>query len=129
MRSLYTLTLVTAVPVFLLGRLQAQPNILIVLADDLGVNDVSWNNPAVREETPSLEKLAKSGVILDTAYTLPVCSPSRAALFTGIQPYKFGFQVQSPTLYFFELKITHREDLEKTFQRESRSTSNFFLSI
>ena len=73
-----------------------QPNILLVLADDLGVNDVSWNNPSV-SWSPSLDRLASSGTILDTAYTLPVCSPSRAALLTGTQPYKFGFQVQSLT--------------------------------
>jgi len=67
-----------------------KPNIVFILADDLGVNDVSWNNPSA--PTPTLRSLAKDGVILDTAYTLPVCSPSRAALMTGIYPYKIGFQ-------------------------------------
>lgn len=67
-----------------------KPNIVFILADDIGVNDVSWNNPSA--PTPTLESLAKDGVILDTAYTLPVCSPSRAALMTGIYPYKFGLQ-------------------------------------
>ena len=40
------------------------PNFLVLLADDLGFNDVSWNNPGMH--TPALEKLAKKGVILDT---------------------------------------------------------------
>ena len=68
-----------------------KPNILFILADDIGVNDVSWNNPSAK--TPNLGSLADTGIILDSAYTLPVCSPSRAALMTGIYPYKFGFQV------------------------------------
>ena len=40
------------------------PNFLVLLTDDLGFNDVSWNNPDMH--TPALEKLAKRGVILDT---------------------------------------------------------------
>ena len=84
-------------PVLVLLSLQQvharrKPNLLLVLADDLGVNDVSWNNPGVTW-SPTLDWLARSGTILDTAYTLPVCSPSRAALLTGVLPYKFGFQV------------------------------------
>ena len=74
----------------------SKPNILLIFADDLGVNDVSWNNPTV-VVTPSLGSLARAGTVLEQAYTLPVCSPSRAALLTGTQPYKFGFQVQSLT--------------------------------
>ena len=84
-----------------------KPNFVFILADDIGkqrfsynsldvtlfpgVNDVSWNNPSA--PTPNLQHLAEDGIILDTAYTLPVCTPSRAALMTGIYPYKFGFQV------------------------------------
>ena len=56
-----------------------------------GVNDVSWNNKNSKN-TPNLRRLAKEGVILDNAYTLPVCTPSRAALMTGIYPFKMGLQ-------------------------------------
>ena len=52
---------------------------------------MSWNNPLAR--TPNLEKLARDGFILDNAYTLPVCSPSRAAILTGVYPFKMGLQV------------------------------------
>ena len=41
-----------------------KPNFLVLLADDLGFNDVSWNN--VEMYTPSLQKLADAGVVLDT---------------------------------------------------------------
>jgi len=60
-----------------------KPDIIFILADDLGVNDVGWNNPS--SPTSHLDSLAEEGVILDSAYTLPICSPSRAALLTGGQ--------------------------------------------
>ena len=41
-----------------------KPNFLVLLADDLGFNDVAWNNPDMH--TPALDKLSKRGVILDT---------------------------------------------------------------
>ena len=55
--------------------LEKQPNFLVIEVDDFGYNDVSWNNPAMI--TPELERLAREGVILDTFYTAPRCSPSR----------------------------------------------------
>ena len=59
----------------------------------LGISDVSWNNPSA--PTPHLDSLAASpsGIILDNAYTLPVCTPSRAALMSGTYPFKLGLQV------------------------------------
>ena len=48
----------------LFHHVRGLPNFLVLLADDLGFNDVSWNNPGMH--TPALEKLAKKGVILDT---------------------------------------------------------------
>ena len=44
----------------------SRPNILLIVTDDLGVNDVSWNQPAA--PTPNLAKLAATGVVLDNAY-------------------------------------------------------------
>ena len=67
-----------------------QPNILLIVADDLGYNDVSWHNPYIR--TPNLEKLAKAGVILEQSYVLPVCTPTRSALVTGRYPIHTGRQ-------------------------------------
>ena len=68
----------------------SRPNILYILADDLGYGDVSWNNPSMI--TPNLERLARKGVILDQFYSQPKCSPSRAALLTGLFPYKTSMQ-------------------------------------
>ncbi len=68
-----------------------QPNIVYLLADDLGRNDVGWRNPAIK--TPNLDKLAKNGAQLDQYYVQPVCSPTRAAFLTGRYPIRYGLQV------------------------------------
>ena len=59
--SILVLSLLIVLPEPGLGK---QPNILFILADDFGYNDVSWNNQDVF--TPNLEKLGREGVILDT---------------------------------------------------------------
>ncbi|KAL1419549.1 hypothetical protein MTO96_025291 [Rhipicephalus appendiculatus] len=66
------------------------PHIILIVADDLGWNDVSWNNHKMH--TPNLERLAREGVILNQSYVLPTCTPTRAALLTGRYPYKLGIQ-------------------------------------
>lgn len=68
----------------------AQPNIIYLLADDLGGNDVGWRNPAIK--TPHLDQLAASGAKLNQYYVQPVCSPTRAGLMTGRYPFRYGFQ-------------------------------------
>lgn len=67
-----------------------QPHILFVVADDLGWNDVSWHNPDIK--MPTLDKMARKGVILNSSYVQPSCSPSRGALMTGYYPYHLGMQ-------------------------------------
>ena len=62
-------------------KAQSQPHILLILADDLGYNDVPWHNPTII--APHLQELAKAGVILEQNYVQTKCSPSRAALLTG----------------------------------------------
>lgn len=67
-----------------------RPNIVVILADDLGSYDVSWRGSDIK--TPNLDQLALSGARLDQFYVQPVCSPTRAALFTGRYPFRYGFQ-------------------------------------
>jgi arylsulfatase A-like enzyme len=57
------------------------PNIILVVADDLGYNDVGFHGSEIF--TPNLDKLAKTGVILENYYTSPSCTPSRSQLLTG----------------------------------------------
>jgi len=69
------------------------PNIIFLLADDLGYNDVSWHNSYV--QTPNLERLAKDGLILENNYVQTNCGPSRNALMTGHYPILTGGQYVS----------------------------------
>lgn len=63
-----------------------RPNIVLILADDLGINDLGCYGRA-EHKTPHLDQLAKDGMKFTCAYTAqPICSPSRAALMTGKSP-------------------------------------------
>ena len=67
-----------------------RPNIIYLLADDLGAYDVGWRSAGIK--TPNLDKLARGGATLDQYYVQPVCSPTRAAFLTGRYPFRYGFQ-------------------------------------
>jgi arylsulfatase A-like enzyme len=64
------------------------PNVLLLIADDLGWNDIGYNGSEIK--TPQLDKLAMGGVRLDRHYVYPTCSPTRAGLLTGRNPSRFG---------------------------------------
>ncbi len=64
------------------------PNIVVVVADDLGWADVGWHAEEMR--TPTLDALVAEGVELDAHYVQPQCTPTRVALLTGRYPSRFG---------------------------------------
>ncbi len=69
-----------------------KPNILIILADDMGYGDLGCMG-SQRLLTPKIDALAAAGVLCTQAYVAsPVCSPSRAGLLTGRDPRRFGYQ-------------------------------------
>ena len=64
----------------------ARPNIVVIFADDLGINDLSCYG-RTDQPTPNLDRLASQGIRFTSAYCAqPICSPSRAALMTGKHP-------------------------------------------
>lgn len=79
----------TLVPVSLTAE-APKPNVIYLLADDLGYDDVGWRNPEIK--TPHLDKLANTGAKLEQYYVQPVCSPTRAAFLTGRYPFRYGLQ-------------------------------------
>lgn len=63
-----------------------RPNILFIVADDLGIRDSSVYGSDFYE-TPNMERLAESGVVFEDAYSAnPLCTPTRASLITGLYP-------------------------------------------
>ncbi|MFM1920049.1 MAG: Arylsulfatase [Candidatus Hydrogenedentota bacterium] len=92
---------------FAAGAQQPHPNIVFILVDDQGWNDIGYHNEEIR--TPTLDRLAREGVELDAHYVQPQCTPTRVALLTGRYPSRFGphcmtasndpaFPIGTPTL-------------------------------
>jgi arylsulfatase A-like enzyme len=64
------------------GYTQKKPNIVYILADDLGYGDIG-SNGQTKIETPNIDALAKNGMLFTQYYAAPVCAPSRYSLMTG----------------------------------------------
>ncbi len=70
---------------------KGRPNVIIILADDLGYGDVGFNG-CKDIPTPNIDRIAKNGVVFNNAYvTYAVCAPSRAGLITGRYQDRFGY--------------------------------------
>lgn len=65
-----------------------KPNIVILLADDLGFADLGFRGSDI--ETPNIDRLAREGLTLNRFYSMPICTPTRSALMTGRDPMKLG---------------------------------------
>ena len=93
MRAHLLLSLVAALLFGAGGVAQAadtKPNIVVILADDLGNADLGYRGSDIR--TPNIDKLASDGVRLELFYGMPVCTPSRAELMTGRYAMRYGLQ-------------------------------------
>lgn len=75
------------------------PHILFMLTDDLGWLDVGFHGSKIN--TPTIDSLAKEGVILDNYYVQPLCTPARGALMTGRYPIHTGIVNVLPLLRYF----------------------------
>lgn len=71
-----------------------KPNIVFILADDLGWGDVGWNGSSIF--TPELDALKAEGVNLNNFYVYRQCVPSRVALMTGKQAWEYGMSYVPP---------------------------------
>ena len=72
-----------------------KPNVLYILADDLGWGDVGYHGSEIR--TPNIDRLVQGGVELDQHYVCPMCTPTRASLMTGRHPGRFGAHATVPS--------------------------------
>lgn len=104
-----------------------RPNIIVILADDLGYNDVGFTGKT-DIQTPNLDKLASDGVIFKNGYvTHPYCGPSRAGLITGRYQARFGMENNvsySPNDKYMGLPLTETT-FPKRLQKVGYKTSVF----
>lgn len=66
----------------------SRPNVIILLADDLGYGDVGFHGSDI--QTPNIDRLASEGSQLEAFYSCPMCTPTRAGLMTGRYPIRYG---------------------------------------
>lgn len=94
MRAIFLVLLAAALALASAGTAQVgsgapgRPNIVVIVADDLGWANVGFHSPSAF--TPNLDRMAKDGTELVRFYAYPVCSPTRAALLTGRMPRRWG---------------------------------------
>ena len=77
----------------LFGNDQDKPNILLILADDLGYGDVQCYNPESRIPTPNCNRLAKEGMLFTDAHSpSTVCTPTRYSILTGRMAFRLNYK-------------------------------------
>lgn len=103
---------------------QRPPNIVVIVADDLGYNDISLNGGGVAGvvQTPNIDAIGRDGVIVDQGYASnATCSPSRAAIMTGRYPTRFGFEFTSaPPEFARYVARSSRNDLRQVIFHDER---------
>ncbi len=105
-----------------LDRDPGAPNIILIVADDLGKSEVSCYG-ATDIKTPGIDRLAAQGVKFENGYvTAPVCSSSRAGLLTGRYQESYGFDTQIMEYYpmnFLEYKLGKKKDRQGNWRLAS----------
>ncbi len=77
-------------------RADSRPNVVFILADDLGWSDTTLYGTTEFYRTPNIQRLAKRGMTFTRAYSSsPLCSPTRASILTGLSPARHGITTPS----------------------------------
>src|SRR3954471_15823329 len=79
-----------------LGQTPPKPNVLIILADDMGFSDAGCYGGEIH--TPNIDRLANQGVRSAQFYNMARCCPTRAALLTGLYPHQAGMGAMNQDL-------------------------------
>lgn len=84
--------------------LESPPNLVFILADDLGWSDTTLYGHTRFHQTPNIERLAKRGMTFTRAYSAsPLCSPTRSAILTGLSPARTG--ITTPNCHVSEVVL------------------------
>ena len=103
---------------------KAKPNIIVILADDMGYGDIGAYNPESKIPTPNLDQMAAEGVLLTDAHSpSAVCTPTRYALLTG--RYAWRSRLKSGVLWGYSPLLIEegRETIASLLKRESYATA------
>ncbi|MAF66323.1 MAG: sulfatase [Pirellulaceae bacterium] len=96
MRVLILFAVAVMAPALVLGA--ERPNVVFILADDLGWSDTTLYGTTKFYQTPNIERLARRGATFTRAYSAsPLCSPTRASILSGLSPARHG--ITSPTCH------------------------------
>ncbi len=96
MKLIYSILIATLGALLPVSSAPQQPNIIFILADDLGNADLGFNG-CKDIRTPNIDKLAHEGIFFNDHHTTAsVCAPSRAGIFSGVYQQKFGFECNNP---------------------------------
>lgn len=90
---------------------ECPPNVVLMMADDMGWGDVGFNGNAVIQ-TPELDRMAKAGLRFDRFYAHPTCSPTRGAMLTGRHPWRYGI---------YQANVGHLREGERTLYEVLKS--------
>ena len=94
------------------AQAQKRPNIVFVIADDLGWNDIGYHGSEIL--TPNLDRLAKGGRVFDQHYVLPTCTPTRVGLLSGRYPSRFGVLAPAYGKIYDDDTVTLPEALKRS---------------
>jgi len=108
-----------------------QPNVILIIADDLGYSDLaSYGNKFVH--TPNIDALGKTGIRFTEAYTsAPICGPSRQGILTGRYQQRFGDEFMpydKYDIYFTKNIRSHYAALKKSIPGLNNAKPNFFIN-
>ena len=91
---------------------EQRPNIVFVLADDYGFNDVGYHGSEIK--TPNIDRLAKHGVKLENYYVQPICTPTRSQFMSGRYQVRTRFSARFLKL-FVETDVSQYSDFRTIF--------------
>ncbi len=106
------------------ARAEQRPNVILVLADDLGYGDVAAFNPEAKIPTPYLDRMARNGIIFTDAHaTSSLSTPSRYSILTGRYPWRTSLKQGVLNGYSKPLIASERPTLAEMFRNNGYRTA------
>ena len=106
-----------------------RPHIVSFLVDDLGRYDTSVFNPTLKAETPAIDQLARSGIVLDRFYVYMYCSPTRRSMLSGRFPTSINANQAGPCSNYLPRQMTWISDkLKQSTDVHGNATNSSYMN-